>query len=155
MMIIPSGKPKIWDKNPKLGSCEAKKAYTGTFHKLCQRYAEQFADDYVILSPKYGFLHPNDILEATYDVRFNQKGVTKDTIQLDALKAQWQALQLNNQEEVILLGGKKYGPLLEAISEGKQSFTQPLIGYSGIGVMQAHLKQAILTNKELDAREHK
>ncbi|WP_088809601.1 MULTISPECIES: DUF6884 domain-containing protein [Listeria] len=154
MMIIPSGKPKIWDKNPKYGPCQARKAYTGTFHKLCQAYAEKFADEYVILSPKYGFLHPNDTLLKTYDVRFNQKGVTAETIQLDALKAQWRALKLENQESIILLGGKKYGPLLEQITGGTQQFVQPLIGYSGIGVMQAKLKQAILSNQPLNACEH-
>ncbi len=155
MMIIPSGKPKIWDKNPKYGSCEAKKAYTGTFHKLCQAYAEKFADDYVILSPKYGFLHPNDTVAKTYDVRFNQNGVTDDTIQLAALKAQWRALNVGDEEPVIILGGKKYGPLLEQITDFEKELLQPLIGYSGIGVMQAKLKQAILSNQALDSAKHK
>lgn len=90
LIIIASGKPKIWDKLPDIGPVKASEVYTGTFHRLSRAYAEQFANEYLILSPKYGFLRPDDIVLKTYDVRFTMKGTGADTIQLGELKEQWQ-----------------------------------------------------------------
>ncbi|HCJ4854396.1 TPA: hypothetical protein NR884_001819, partial [Listeria innocua] len=107
LIIIASGKPKIWDKFPDVGPVKASEVYTGTFHRLSKAYAEQFADNYLILSPKYGFLKPDDIVAKNYDVRFTMKGVGEDTIQLDELKEQWKQLQINPSEPIPMLGGKK------------------------------------------------
>ncbi|EUJ29227.1 hypothetical protein LMUR_03823 [Listeria grayi FSL F6-1183] len=106
MMIIPSGKPKIWDKQPEKGPVPAKEAYTGTFHRLCRGYAEMLGESYLILSPKYGFLKPDDLVTGSYDVRFDYNGVNAETISLPELQAGWKQLEIN-QEVIVMLGGKK------------------------------------------------
>ncbi|MBC1867548.1 hypothetical protein HCA39_13590 [Listeria seeligeri] len=143
LIIIASGKPKIWDKFPDLGPVKASEAYTGTFHRLSKTYAEKFADSYLILSPKYGFLRPDDLVAEPYDVRFTMKGTSEATIQLEELKRMWRGLQINPNELVPMLGGEKFRGLLSSITDNKQTFDFPLTGSSGIGVMQQKLKQAI------------
>ncbi len=142
-MIIPSGKPKIWDRSPELGAVRAREAYTGTFHKLCQAYAEKFADDWLILSPRYGFLKPEDLVLGPYDVRFTLKGTNASTIQMEELKAQWQEKGVAAFEPVTILGGKKFTPLLSQVTDQKNPLLTPLSGSKGIGDMQGKLKQAI------------
>lgn len=148
MMIIPSGKPKIWDKQPDAGTIPANKVYTGTFHKLCQEYAQLFDTDYLILSPFYGFLPPNELISTTYDVRFTQKGTTEQTISLTSLKEQWAEFGFE-EKEIIVLGGEKFKPLLEQIIPSTIQLTFPLIGLGGIGYMQQALKHAINEKKPL------
>lgn len=148
MIIIPSGKPKIWDKSPDIGSISANQAYAGTFHKLCQAYAKEFDSGYLILSPYYGFLKPDDLISETYDVRFTLKGVNQNTIQLAELKKQWHKL---NQSETALtvLGGKKFQPLLREIVGPTLLLNFPLAEAGGIGIMQKYLKDAVTTKTEL------
>ncbi|MBC1499513.1 hypothetical protein HB943_02780 [Listeria weihenstephanensis] len=149
MIIIPSGKPKIWDKQPEEGAVEARFAYTGNFHQLCKAYAEQFDGDYLILSPKYGFLKPDSHVLGTYDVRFTAKGVSSETISISELTQQWQTLGIK-QETIIMLGGKKFKSLLEMITNGEQVFVFPLHGARGIGDMQKRLRTALDTGEPLN-----
>ncbi|MBA3924914.1 DUF6884 domain-containing protein [Listeria rustica] len=146
MIIIPSGKPKIWDKQEDAGPVAASQAYTGNFHRLCRAYAEKFDGDYLILSPKYGFLTPDSLVVGTYDVRFTARGVTAETISLEELSRQWQEFAIE-QEMIVMLGGKKFAPLLAAVTDGKQRFLFPLHGTRGIGDMQKRLRTAIDTGE--------
>ncbi|WP_163654301.1 DUF6884 domain-containing protein [Listeria sp. PSOL-1] len=154
MLIIPSGKPKIWDKNPDYGPTRAKYAYTGTFHCLAKTYAEMFSpDDYLILSPKYGFLYPEDWVKKTYDVRFTLNGVNQHTISLADLKKSWQEKTAQRKiAEIIMIGGKKYLPLMEQVLAAKIKISLPLAGSSGIGIMQQKLKKAIQEREPLADR---
>lgn len=52
-----------------------------------------------------------------------------------------------------MLGGKKFRGLLTSITAGKQLFSFPLDGASGIGVMQQNLKQAVETGIPLNRTE--
>lgn len=151
LIIIASGKPKIWDKFPNIGAVKASEAYTGTFHRLSKAYAEKFAENYLILSPKYGFLRPTDMVQETYDVRFTSKGVGQDTIQLADLRKTWQGLQIDPTEQIPMLGGGKFRGLLAAITDNKQVFEFPLSGSAGIGIMQQKLKQAVETGIPLNS----
>ncbi|MBC1922296.1 DUF6884 domain-containing protein [Listeria grayi] len=147
MMIIPSGKPKIWDKQPEKGPVPAKEAYTGTFHRLCRDYAEMLGESYLILSPKYGFLKPDDLVTGSYDVRFDYNGVNAETISLPELQTAWKQLEIN-QEVIVMLGGKKFIRLSEKTAP-EQQFVFPLIGARGIGEMQQMLKEAIRKQRPL------
>ncbi|WP_439442848.1 DUF6884 domain-containing protein [Listeria aquatica] len=149
MMIIPSGKPKIWDKYPEFGAVPAKEAYTGILHKLCQAYAEKFAEEWLILSPRYGFLKPCDLVAGPYDVRFTLKGTNESTVQIEELKKEWQEKGAAPFEPVIILGGKKFAPLLSTVTEQKNPLLMPLSGSRGIGEMQGKLKQAIQSGRPL------
>ncbi|MEG0289210.1 MAG: hypothetical protein RR725_06165 [Carnobacterium sp.] len=148
MFIIPSGKPKIWDKVPDAGAVPAKTAYTGTFHKLCTDYATTFGPNYLILSPYYGFLRPDDLVSHSYDVRFTVKGVGPDTIPVSNLKEQWVELAIEKDDQITLLGGKKFIHLMDEITDRNVIF--PLIGLGGIGLMQKALKEAVHQQKPLN-----
>lgn len=144
MIIIPSGRPKIWDKEPEIGAIPAENAYIGTFHNLCKSYAKSMNEPYLILSPKFGFLKPADLVAHSYDVRFTHKGTDSSTISLEALRKQWLILNLPYSNCITVLGGQKFKPLLNAIAfDTNHTFIFPLHGLGGIGHMQGALKEAI------------
>lgn len=55
MLVVACGKRKIWDADPSAGPVSAKDAYIGVTFRVNRRYAERFADRWVILSANYGF----------------------------------------------------------------------------------------------------
>ena len=68
LCIIPCGNRKIWDKNPNAGPTRAKDIYIGPFAKKRKEYAEKFyLSSWCILSAKYGFLFPDDIVPGSYN----------------------------------------------------------------------------------------
>lgn len=152
MMIIPSGKPKIWDKEPEIGAVESQFAYTGTFHRLAKAYALEFDPHYLIVSPYYGFLRPTTVIPHTYDTRFTLKGITAETIQLESLQKQWRELAVS-ETTITVLGGKKFQPLLSQILPSGTTLLFPLDSLGGIGVMQQHLKIAVAKKKPLPSRK--
>ncbi|MBB6453855.1 hypothetical protein HNQ94_002306 [Salirhabdus euzebyi] len=149
LCIIPSGKPKIWDKYPHLNHILAKEAYIGTFHRLCQAYAKQFYGNWVIISPKYGILLPNQFVEGSYDLSFSQIHKNKDIISIPYMRKQLKDNNLFNVPKVTMLGGKKFKPILEMLFPNDVSLSFPLHGTRGIGDMQKRLKDAMEVNKKL------
>lgn len=98
------GKTKIWDKYPNHGPAPAKDVYIGPFSSKCKQYAELFyPDDWCILSAKYGFLFPEDIVPGPYNVSFNTKKT--NPISLKDLSNQIKLKNLDKYEEVVVLGG--------------------------------------------------
>jgi len=73
LVIIPCGQGKIWDKQPDAGAIQAQYAYTGAPFKVNKEYAEYFADRWVILSAKYGFIDPDYIIPGPYNISFKKK----------------------------------------------------------------------------------
>jgi len=73
LCIVPCGNRKIWDKNPNAGPTKVEHVYIGPFAKKCREYAMRFyPSSWCILSAKYGFLFPNDIVPIPYNVSFNE-----------------------------------------------------------------------------------
>jgi hypothetical protein len=63
LCVFPSGTKKIWDINPDAGPTPAKDVYIGPFAKKCEEYVGKFfPDSWWILSSKYGFLYPDEIV---------------------------------------------------------------------------------------------
>lgn len=147
LCIIPCGAKKIWDEDPKYGSAQAKDVYQSRFHQLCQRYARAFFHDWAILSAKYGFLLPADVVEGNYDVAFGTKN--PEIISIDELKKQIQEKKLEDYEQIVVLGGKKYTNIVQAVFGDQAEIIFPLAGCTGIGYMQQKLKQSIDTHQEL------
>ena len=112
LCVVPCGKAKIWDKYPKAGPREAREVYTGSFAKKCREYAERFyGEEYVILSAKYGFLRPDEVIEGTYNVSFNDP--KSKPIGVRALKEQAREKGLLGYERIVVLGGKNYQGMAE------------------------------------------
>lgn len=147
LCVIPCGKRKIWDKEDFEGPAPAKFAYIGIFHRLCQQYADLFFDEWTILSAKHGFLLPNDPVPENYNLSFGMKG--KDIIPLSMLKEQILNKKLTGYDEIIILGGKKYKPVVEESFGKGPEYVYPLKDIQGIGYMQRKLKQAIEQKAEI------
>lgn len=116
LVVVPCGSSKVWAKRPDAGAVPAKDAYTGGPFVMNRRYAERFGDDWVILSAKYGFLAPEDLIPEPYEVTFKRKGT--NPIGFDALRRQVGERQLGAFDVVLGLGGAEYRAAIEAAFSG-------------------------------------
>lgn len=148
LCIIPCGSSKIWDKNPQVGPVQARDVYTGIFAVTCQRYAQTFFNSWVILSAKYGFLFPDDVVEGAYNVSFNNP--TNETIKIETLIEQARDKGLDLFEEIVVLGGKNYSDRTKQVFINGQEIILPLSDCKGIGYMLQKLSHALEQGKEID-----
>jgi len=126
LVIVPCGKSKIWDKQPAIRSVKAEAAYTGAPFKANRDFAKKFADRWVILSAKYGFIDPDFIIPENYNVTFNDPST--NPISLEKLKAQVEAKKLAQYDLVISLGGKEYTRRVKVCFAGKVRVISPVEG---------------------------
>jgi len=147
LCIIPCGNRKIWDKNPNAGPTKARDVYIGPFAKKCKEYAEKFyPSSWCILSAKYGFLFPDDIVPGPYNVTFNDKRT--NPISVEELSKQVKEKGLDKYEKILVLGGKKYVSVVRKVFSKKKVYV-PLEGYKGIGYMMNRINKAIIDQKTL------
>lgn len=115
--------------------------YIGPFAKKCREYAEKFYPYlWCILSAKYGFLFPNDIVPGPYNVSFNDRKTNPITTK--ELSAQVMEKGLNNYERIVILGGKNYVKMVKEVFSSKEILV-PLSECKGIGYMMGKLNEAI------------
>lgn len=145
LCILPCGAKKIWDVDPQAGPTAAKHVYKSALHKACRRYAETFAERWVILSAKHGFLLPDDIVPGQYDVGFQHKD--RDVVTAERLKEQMVHKQLDVYTDVIVLGGKKFVKVLSPLFDSSYTVRYPLGDCKGIGYMMQRLNQAVESGK--------
>jgi len=147
LCIIPCGNRKIWDKNPNAGPTRARDVYIGPFAKKCKEYAEKFyPSSWCILSAKYGFLFPDDMVPGPYNVTFNDKRT--NPISVEELSKQVKEKGLDKYEKILVLGGKKYVSVVRKVFSKKKIYV-PLEGYKGIGYMMNRINKAIIDQKTL------
>ncbi|MCL0051946.1 hypothetical protein M1M92_00400 [Peptococcaceae bacterium] len=147
LCVIPCGNKKIWDKKPDAGPQKAREVYIGPFASKCKEYAEKFyPSSWVIISAKYGFLFPDDILSGSYNVTFNDKSTNSITI--EGLKSQAEEKGLYDYDKIIVLGGKNYVRIVKNVFQNKEIYS-PLSDCKGIGYMMGKLKDAIEKGKSL------
>ena len=131
LCIVPCGKRKIWDRNPEAGPTKAKDVYIGPFARKCREYAGKFyPKSWYIISAKYGFLKPLDIIPEPYDVSFQSK--KSNPINLEKLKAQAVKRKFGRYERIVVLGGRNYSDMMGKIFESKR-IDVPLSGCKSIG----------------------
>ncbi len=116
LVIVPCGIAKIWDKYPDAGPTPAADAYIGSPFVVNRAYAERAGGDWLILSAKYGFLRPTDIIPGPYNTTFKRK--SSNPIGLAALRKQVLRMGLDRYAEVVGLGGKEYRAAIAAAFEG-------------------------------------
>ena len=111
LCIVTCGKKKIWDENPNAGPTEAKNVYIGPLSKKAMEYAEKYyLDTWIILSAKYGFIDPKDIIPQNYDACFHKRN--SKTISLEELKVQMEKKNFDEYDRIIVLGGKYYTQMI-------------------------------------------
>jgi hypothetical protein len=141
LCIVSCGKKKIWDEKPDAGPTKARDVYIGPFATKCIEYAEKFyPTSWCILSAKYGFLFPDDIVPGPYNVTFNNKST--NLISQDELSNQIIEKGLNKFDRIVVLGGRKYVKMIKAVFSQKEIHT-PLSGCSGNGEMMKEINNAI------------
>ena len=143
LCIIACGKKKIWDKNPKAGPIKAENLYTGPFTTKCIEYAKKADfDSWCILSAKYGFLFPEEVVPGEYSECFHNK--TSNPITLKELFLQIKSKKLDKYEKITILGGNYYYDMVKILFSEKE-ICNPLKGCKGIGHMMKKLNELIDT----------
>lgn len=126
LCVIGCGKKKIWDDNPSAGPTRAEDAYTGPLTKKYQEFAKRFfPNNWVILSAKYGFVFPNDLIHGPYDVRFGRKN--PEVISIDELRKQLYEKELNKYDTIVVMAGKDYADVIKKVFQEAKIIT-PLEG---------------------------
>lgn len=149
LCIVPCGKKKIWDIEPDTKSSKAKNAYVGTFANKCKEYAEKFYPySWCILSAKYGFLFPDEVIPGNYNVCFNDKN--SEIIAINELNSQIKSKNMDKYDRIIILGGKYYTETIEKIFPDKD-VVNPLNGCNGIGYMMKKLNDSILSDISIES----
>ncbi|MDD1720720.1 MAG: hypothetical protein LUP95_01880, partial [Euryarchaeota archaeon] len=102
LYVVASGKKKIWDTLPCCGPQKAREIYVGSFTRKSVDYAVTFyPSSWCLLSPKYGFFLPDDVVYAPDCTKFNRRETTPLSIKELALQAS--SLRLNQYSTVITL----------------------------------------------------
>ena len=127
LVIVPCGRAKIWSKHPEAGPTAAADAYVGSPFTVNREYALRAGGNWVILSAKYGFLDPTDVISGPYETTF--KRPSTNPIGMAALREQVQRMGLDRYGEVIGLGGKEYRAAIKAAFDGMAvNLTFPFAG---------------------------
>lgn len=141
LCIIGCGKKKIWDENPEISFTEARELYTGSFTKKCIEYADKFhSKSFCILSAKYGLIFPDEKIQGPYSECFHHK--KSNPITIEELKMQIKNKQLDEYDEIIIIGGKYYEELIKSLFP-KKNIINPLKDCKGIGHMMKKLNESI------------
>ncbi len=141
LCIVACGKRKIWDESPEKGPVKAQNLYTGSFTKKCIEYAKKSDFDlWCILSAKYGFLFPDEVVQGQYNECFHNR--SSNSVTLKELSSQIRFKKLNKYEKVIILGGNYYTEMIKKLFHEKEIYN-PLNGCKGIGHMMKKLNDLV------------
>jgi hypothetical protein len=139
--IVPSSNKKIWDIHPEAGPTPAKNVYIHLFAQKCHEYAKAFyPDSYYILSAKYGFLHPDDIIPENYDVSF--KKPQTNPISIQELKIVAAKKGISNPSCIIIVADKDYSDIVHSVFTNRK-IEEPFQGFKGSVLMMQMLDIAI------------
>jgi hypothetical protein len=140
--IVPCGNKKIWDVFPDVGPTPAKNVYVGGFTSKCQDYAQAFyPDSYFIMSAKYGFLQPEEIVPNKYNVTFKKHSTNPITIPELIDIAQQKGLF--NADRIMIIAGREYTQIIRRVFPTKE-IVEPLQGCKGNGYMMQKINKALL-----------
>jgi hypothetical protein len=147
LVIVPCGQKKLWDRDSNAGPTAAKNVYTGSPFRVNREYAEHFAEKWVVLSAKYGFVEPDFQIPGPYNITFKRK--SSGPITTAMLREQIRKLMLDRFSKVVGLGGKDYRQAINDAFEGMS--VKPEFPFAGlqIGKMMQATKRAVATNNPL------
>jgi cytoplasmic iron level regulating protein YaaA (DUF328/UPF0246 family) len=141
LCIISCGKTKIWNKNPKAGPTKAESAYIGNFFNKCREYATKFySKSWCILSAKYGFVFPDELIPGPYEATFKNRKTNQIT--LKELSDQIIEKGLNEYQQIVIIAGKAYADIARAVFPSKKILT-PLSECKRNGYMMQKLNESI------------
>jgi hypothetical protein len=112
LIIVPCGQRKIWDRNPGAGPTPAADAYIGSPFVVNKQFALRFADRWIVLSAKYGFIDPAFVIPGPYNMTFKIRST--NPVPTEVLSEQARELRLGSFDLIIGLGGKEYRTAITA-----------------------------------------
>lgn len=147
LCVVASGKKKVWDKLPDCGPQKARDSYVGPFARKCIDYAVTFyPSSWCILSPRYGFLLPDETVYAPDCAKFSRRQTFP--LSIEELARQAHKLRLNEYDTAILLAGQVYLEILREVLP-RTEIKSPLLCIGGIGTMMGALTAAVKTKVAL------
>jgi hypothetical protein len=148
LVIVPCGSLKIWDKQPSAGATRAADSYIGPLFNKNKAYAERFADDWLILSAKYGLISPGFLIPGPYNVTFKKRATRP--IAIGEVVRQAQGIDARKYDAVVGLGGIDYCTVTRAaFSSSRLEF--PFLGLRQ-GPMMSAIKRALETGQMFPPR---
>jgi len=127
--VVPCGQAKIWRKEPTHGPAKARNAYVSSPFRVNKIFAEKFADKWIILSAKYGFIDPDFTIPEDYDVTFTRSSTNPITV--NDVKGQLKnRIDLHGYDAVIALGGQDYTDIVKQVFMGSSKVLLPTEGLS-------------------------
>ena len=151
LVIVPSGQAtvNIDEKDTEDNGITAKDAFSGSAFKIACRYADSFADKWIILNPIKGFITPESLLrledlKTHRELKASKTSQSNDfLISTNELRNQLIKLDLFMYDKVIGLGGKKYRTYIEKAFTGYR--VRLFFPFSGLksGEYMRALKEAI------------
>lgn len=106
LVVVPCGGRKIWSVRPAAGPTPAQDAYISSYFKVNRGFAEHFAEHWLILSAKYGFIAPDFMIPGPYEITFKHPG--SGSIPSDRLLAQARDMGLRAWKRILAIGGAEY-----------------------------------------------
>jgi len=123
-------------RRKKSKACPAREMYEGPLFRMVRRSCEARGYDYVIISPKYGLLFPEEIVEPHSDVNLMDEKVF-GSLQEKVLYRLKEILP--KYDKVIVVAGARYRELLKPIWDDRFTY----IKASGYGDMVRKVKELI------------
>ena len=127
LVIVSCGDQKIWKRHPHAGPTAARHAYASSPFQTSRRYAEHFAEHWLIPSAKYGLIEPEVIIPENYNISFYDP----DAISTTTLREQVMAKSLNRFTIVGVLGSDTYWRRVDAAFEGSSTELRHVNGNVG------------------------
>ena len=144
LVVVPCGQAKIWKKDPTHGPAKAKNAYIGASFRVNRTFAEKFADKWIILSAKYGFIDPDFVIPEDYDVTFTKPSTNPITV--DGVKDQLKHRKdLRRYDAVIALGGQNYTDIVKQVF---MNFSRVLLPTEGLSLFEIMHEVSYLSKLE-------
>ena len=147
LVIVPGGKSKIWKRCHSCGPTKARDAYTSGPFLTNRAFAEKFADRWVILSTKYGFVNPDFIIPGNYNAVFSRQ--TTNAIKLADLKQQTKEKRLEGYDIIVALGGEEYVRVVREAFDESRKVIAPTRGLSAEKAMSRVRSLFIYDKKDL------
>jgi hypothetical protein len=119
----------------------AKQMYQGRLFKTVRKYCESMGFDYVIISAKYGLIHPDDIIEGYETILKTKEDVEKIRPKVEEkLRA-----MLDNYDKVVVIAGKQYREVLKNL--WNERFIA--INSKGYGDLCSRVSKALMKERQL------
>ncbi len=139
LYILPCSKTKIWDIMSAPAEVPAHNVYKGQLFLKGKSVVNDNKGQFLILSAKYGFVEPEDML-SNYNVTFKTKKPDFDFLKAH-LSPKW-----HNVNFVIVLGGSVYADVVRRVFT-KSEIILPLYGLSIGRMLQALNNKRTMTER--------